>query len=102
MGFILVITLPFILFTILLGFGCFFFGRYKGRQKLLNRSQVFGVPTPPPHGADTSYPQDIKNEVFLSLPLTTERLSFSEQSMNSHTTIMMRNIYSTCYHISTA
>ncbi|KAI3876611.1 hypothetical protein MKX03_013313 [Papaver bracteatum] len=54
MGFILVI--PFILLTILLGFGCFFFGRYKGRQELLNRSQVNGVPTPPPYGSGTSYP----------------------------------------------
>ncbi|KAI3943557.1 hypothetical protein MKW92_024455 [Papaver armeniacum] len=57
MGFILVISLPFILFTVLLGFGCFFFGRCKGRQELLNSSQVYGVPTPPPpHGSDTSYP----------------------------------------------
>ncbi|KAI3943555.1 hypothetical protein MKW92_024453 [Papaver armeniacum] len=58
MGFILVISLPFILFTILLGFGCFLFGRSRGRQELLNSSQVYGVPTPPPppHGSDTSYP----------------------------------------------
>ncbi|KAI3837458.1 hypothetical protein MKW92_002605 [Papaver armeniacum] len=55
MGFILVISLPFILFTILLGFGCFLFGRSRGRRELLNSSQVYGVPTPP-HGSDTSYP----------------------------------------------
>ncbi|XP_026381199.1 actin cytoskeleton-regulatory complex protein pan1-like [Papaver somniferum] len=36
---------------------------YKGRQELLNSSQVYGVPTPPPpppppppHGSDTCYP----------------------------------------------
>ncbi|KAI3943553.1 hypothetical protein MKW92_024451 [Papaver armeniacum] len=56
MGFILVISLPFILLSILLGFGCFLFGRSRGRQELLNSSQVYGVPTPPPHGSDTSYP----------------------------------------------
>ncbi|XP_060193109.1 uncharacterized protein LOC132622520 [Lycium barbarum] len=48
MGMVVVISLPFILFTILIGFGCFFFGRAKGRQDLRNNPQVFGVPTPPP------------------------------------------------------
>ncbi|KAK4710719.1 hypothetical protein R3W88_005232 [Solanum pinnatisectum] len=48
MGMVVVISLPFILFTILIGFGCFFFGRAKGRQDLKTNPQVFGVPTPPP------------------------------------------------------
>lgn len=48
MGMVVVISLPFILFTILVGFGCFLFGRAKGRQDLRNNPQVFGVPTPPP------------------------------------------------------
>ncbi|KAK4361402.1 hypothetical protein RND71_020354 [Anisodus tanguticus] len=48
MGMVVVISLPFILFTILIGFGCFFFGRAKGRQDLRTNPQVFGVPTPPP------------------------------------------------------
>ncbi|XP_027089349.1 uncharacterized protein LOC113783317 [Coffea eugenioides] len=48
MGMVVVISLPFILFSILLGFGCYFLGRAKGRQDLRNNAQVFGVPAPPP------------------------------------------------------
>ncbi|XAR56179.1 hypothetical protein NMG60_11036550 [Bertholletia excelsa] len=48
MGMVVVLSLPLILFSILLGFGCYFLGRAKGRQEAYNRAQVFGVPTPPP------------------------------------------------------
>ncbi|XP_062159725.1 uncharacterized protein LOC133867063 [Alnus glutinosa] len=58
MGMVVVISLPFILFSILLGFGCYFFGRAKGRQEVRTNAQVYGVPTPPPGsaGAPNSYP----------------------------------------------
>ncbi|ONI11407.1 hypothetical protein PRUPE_4G105200 [Prunus persica] len=55
MGMVVVISLPFILFTILLGFGCYFFGRARGRKDAIASAQVYGVPTPPP-GANNSLP----------------------------------------------
>nr|GME14850.1 uncharacterized protein LOC102584641 [Ipomoea batatas] len=51
MGMVVVISLPFILFSILLGFGCYFLGRARGRQDLRTNAQVFGVPAPPPGSA---------------------------------------------------
>ncbi|KAM7524782.1 hypothetical protein LguiA_014684 [Lonicera macranthoides] len=48
MGLVVVISLPLILFSLLLGFGCYFLGRAKGRQDIRTHAQVFGVPTPPP------------------------------------------------------
>ncbi|PON40423.1 Transmembrane protein [Parasponia andersonii] len=55
MGMVVVISLPLILFCLLLGFGCYFFGRYRGRQDVRTHSQIYGVPAPPP-GAASSYP----------------------------------------------
>ncbi|CAL9156820.1 unnamed protein product [Musa hybrid cultivar] len=57
MGFVIVISLPLILFAILVAFGCYFLGRKKGRQDVRAGvgSQVYGVPLPPP-GAAASYP----------------------------------------------
>lgn len=55
MGMVVVISLPFILFTILLGFGCYFFGRARGRKDAIATAQVYGVPAPPP-GASNSLP----------------------------------------------
>ncbi|XP_009624488.1 uncharacterized protein [Nicotiana tomentosiformis] len=51
MGMVVVISLPFIIFTIFVGFGCYFLGRAKGRQDLRTNPQIFGVPTPPPAAA---------------------------------------------------
>ncbi|XP_059625028.1 uncharacterized protein LOC132268229 [Cornus florida] len=48
MGMVVVISLPLILFSLLLGFGCYFLGKAKGRQDIRTHAQVFGVPTPPP------------------------------------------------------
>ncbi|XP_073048270.1 uncharacterized protein [Primulina eburnea] len=57
MGMVIVISLPLILFSLLLGFGCFLFGRSKGRREVYTNTQVFGVPTPPPgSGAADSHP----------------------------------------------
>ncbi|OAY54460.1 uncharacterized protein LOC122723342 [Manihot esculenta] len=55
MGMVVVISLPLIIFSLLLGFGCYFLGRAKGRQDIRTNAQVFGVPTPPP-GTDTAAP----------------------------------------------
>ncbi|KAK2966987.1 hypothetical protein RJ640_001375 [Escallonia rubra] len=61
MGMVVVISLPLILFSVMLGFGCYFLGRARGRQDVRTNAQVFGfgVPTPPP-GSDAaaaaSYP----------------------------------------------
>ncbi|KAF3959842.1 hypothetical protein CMV_015385 [Castanea mollissima] len=62
MGMVVVISLPFILFCILLGFGCYFLGRAKGRQDVKTNAQIYGIPTPPP-GTDTafSYPSPPQN-----------------------------------------
>ncbi|XP_021897889.1 uncharacterized protein LOC110814653 [Carica papaya] len=54
MGMVVVISLPLILFCILLGFGCYFLGRAKGRQDIRTNPQVYGVPAPPPGVASTS------------------------------------------------
>ncbi|RVW87907.1 hypothetical protein CK203_039752 [Vitis vinifera] len=48
MGMVVVISLPLILFSIILGFGCYFLGKAKGRKEAFANVQVFGVPTPPP------------------------------------------------------
>ncbi|KAI4305614.1 hypothetical protein L6164_028970 [Bauhinia variegata] len=55
MGMVLVISLPFIIFCLLLGFGCYFFGKSRGRQEMRTNPQVYGMPAPPP-GAENSYP----------------------------------------------
>lgn len=62
MGMVVVISLPFILFCILLGFGCYFLGRAKGRQDVKTNAQIYGIPTPPP-GTDAafSYPSPPQN-----------------------------------------
>jgi hypothetical protein len=54
MGFVLVISVPFIFLAILLGFGCYYFGKAKARQELRAgvSMQVYGVPLPPPGAAD--------------------------------------------------
>ncbi|XP_077210850.1 uncharacterized protein LOC143846299 [Tasmannia lanceolata] len=65
MGFVLVISLPLILFAVILGFGCYFLGRAKGRQDVRTRAQIFGVPTPPPGGVgavNSSPPTHMKEE----------------------------------------
>ncbi|XP_015571845.1 uncharacterized protein LOC107260886 [Ricinus communis] len=48
MGMVVVISLPLIIFSIVLGFGCYFLGRARGRQDVRTNAQVYGVPTPPP------------------------------------------------------
>ena len=50
MGFVLVISLPFIFFSILLGFGCYFLGKHRGREELRAGvgAQIYGTPLPPP------------------------------------------------------
>ncbi|KAK9735258.1 hypothetical protein RND81_04G194300 [Saponaria officinalis] len=52
MGLVVVISLPLILLCILLGIGCYFLGRKRGRQEA--HSQVFGAPAPPPGSYPTS------------------------------------------------
>ncbi|KAK5792408.1 hypothetical protein PVK06_033522 [Gossypium arboreum] len=56
MGMVVVISLPLIIFCILLGTGCFFFGRAKGRQDFRTNPQVYGVPAPPPGAPTTFFP----------------------------------------------
>lgn len=66
MGFVLVISLPFIFLAILLGFGCYYFGKVKARQELRTGvgTQIYGVPLPPPGVVDqkqvtSSGPQNV-------------------------------------------
>ncbi|XP_028784216.1 uncharacterized protein LOC114740262 [Neltuma alba] len=49
MGMVVVISLPLILFYLILGLGCYFLGRARGRQDIKTHPQVFGVPTTPPN-----------------------------------------------------
>ncbi|XP_068658733.1 uncharacterized protein [Aristolochia californica] len=48
MGFVLVISLPLILLVLLIGFGCYFLGRARGRHDIRTAPQAFGMPLPPP------------------------------------------------------
>lgn len=63
MGFVIVISLPLILFSILMGFGCYFYGKRKGREEMRTGvgSQVYGIPLPP-HGTADSSPSPVKYE----------------------------------------
>ncbi|PKU77852.1 hypothetical protein MA16_Dca005684 [Dendrobium catenatum] len=50
MGLVIVLSLPLIIFSILLAFCCYFIGRAKGRQEMKTGvgAQVYGMPTIPP------------------------------------------------------
>ncbi|XP_047959265.1 uncharacterized protein LOC125204603 [Salvia hispanica] len=48
MGMVIVLSLPLILFSLLLGFGCYLFGRAKGRKEAYATAQIFTAPAPPP------------------------------------------------------
>ncbi|KAL7089624.1 hypothetical protein ACP275_13G195600 [Erythranthe tilingii] len=54
MGMVIVLSLPFILFSLLLGFGCYLFGRAKGRREVYANAQVFSAPAPPPGAESTA------------------------------------------------
>ncbi|XP_065854177.1 uncharacterized protein [Euphorbia lathyris] len=59
MGMMIVISLPLIMFSLALGFGCYFVGRARGRQDVRTNAQVYGIPTPPP--AATSKNNNLDN-----------------------------------------
>ncbi|CAL0307309.1 unnamed protein product [Lupinus luteus] len=48
MGMMVVISLPLIIFSLMLGLGCYLFGRARGRKDVQTNPQVYGMPTPPP------------------------------------------------------
>ncbi|WOL15362.1 hypothetical protein Cni_G24143 [Canna indica] len=56
MGLVIDLSLPLILFAVLLGVGCYLLGRAQGRQE--GRAgvgvQVFGAPVPPPGAVESS------------------------------------------------
>ncbi|KAG5228160.1 RPM1-interacting protein [Salix suchowensis] len=65
MGMVVVISLPLIIFCLLLGFGCYYLGRYKGRQDVRTNPQVFGDPVPPPgFGSAPPPPPHTKPDTF--------------------------------------
>lgn len=51
---VIVISLPLILFSIMLGIGCYLIGRARGRQDIRTHSQTLGVPIAPPN----AFPSD--------------------------------------------
>ncbi|KAL3851559.1 hypothetical protein ACJIZ3_013441 [Penstemon smallii] len=55
MGMVIVLSLPLILFSVLVGFGCYLFGRAKGRQEVYATAQVFGAPAPPPGAPESNH-----------------------------------------------
>ncbi|KAJ1415589.1 hypothetical protein SESBI_18020 [Sesbania bispinosa] len=55
MGMVVVISLPLIIFSLILGFGCYFLGKARGRREIQTNPQVYGMPTPPP-GALNAFP----------------------------------------------
>ncbi|XP_051129005.1 uncharacterized protein LOC127249949 [Andrographis paniculata] len=54
MGAVIVLSLPLILFALLLGVGCYLCGRAKGRREAYANAQVFGAPAPPPGSVATT------------------------------------------------
>ncbi|KAL8198124.1 hypothetical protein R6Q57_030172 [Mikania cordata] len=46
---VVVISLPLILFSVMLGVGCYMIGRARGRQDIRTHAQTFGVPVAPPN-----------------------------------------------------
>lgn len=66
MALVVVLSLPLILFAILLGFGCYFLGRAKGRQDMRTGvgAQIYGAPVPPPavREAGVLSPEHLKKE----------------------------------------
>ncbi|KAI3497919.1 hypothetical protein L2E82_13903 [Cichorium intybus] len=49
MAMVVVISLPLILFSVMLGVGCYLIGRARGRKDIRTHAQVFGVPVIPPN-----------------------------------------------------
>lgn len=64
MGLVIDLSLPLILFAILLAFGCYFLGRAKGRQEALAGvgMQAYGAPAPPPGVVEASLPTTYAKE----------------------------------------
>ncbi|KAJ0462304.1 hypothetical protein HanRHA438_Chr16g0784261 [Helianthus annuus] len=56
MAMVFVISLPLILFSAMLGVGCYLFGRARGRQDIRTHAQTFGVPIAPPNAYPTDQP----------------------------------------------
>ncbi|KAK9051130.1 hypothetical protein SSX86_027756 [Deinandra increscens subsp. villosa] len=48
MAMVIVISLPLILFSVMLGIGCYLIGRARGRQDIRTHAQTFGIPVAPP------------------------------------------------------
>ncbi|RHN48487.1 hypothetical protein MtrunA17_Chr7g0264301 [Medicago truncatula] len=48
MGFELVISLPLILFILILALACYLLGKYRGRKQSSSQPQQYGPPAPPP------------------------------------------------------
>lgn len=66
MGFVVVFSLPLILLAILLGFGCYFLGKAKGREEMYAevRSQVYSTPVPPSAAMVSTPPAHYQKEGF--------------------------------------
>ncbi|KAK7258326.1 hypothetical protein RIF29_23899 [Crotalaria pallida] len=56
MGMVVVISLPLILLSLILGFGCYLFGRARGRRDVQTNPQVYGMPAPPPGASSAASP----------------------------------------------
>ncbi|XP_010274123.1 PREDICTED: uncharacterized protein LOC104609487 [Nelumbo nucifera] len=56
MALVVVVSLPLVLFAILLGVGCYFLGRAKGRKEMRTHHHMYGMPTTPPKGEISSPP----------------------------------------------
>ncbi|KAK7337074.1 hypothetical protein VNO77_17633 [Canavalia gladiata] len=48
MGFVVVVSLPLILFILILALACYLLGRAKGRRQSSSYPQQYGPPAPPP------------------------------------------------------
>ncbi|GFP83164.1 hypothetical protein PHJA_000459800 [Phtheirospermum japonicum] len=56
MGYIVVVSLPVILFFFITAIACYLFGRARGRQENVRLPQYYGPPAPPQFGPQAPAP----------------------------------------------
>ncbi|KAI3796204.1 hypothetical protein L1987_38870 [Smallanthus sonchifolius] len=69
MAMVVVISLPLILFSVMLGVGCYLIGRARGRQDIRTHAQTFGVPVAPPNACpEDQSPSSCSKSKILEMP----------------------------------
>ncbi|KAI3474645.1 hypothetical protein Pfo_029830 [Paulownia fortunei] len=56
MGYVVVVSLPVILFFLITAIACYLLGRARGREENVRLPQYYGPPAPPPLGPQSHAP----------------------------------------------